>query len=220
MNNWMGILVSYLYIALVIMGAKIFEKKGKEASRKFIHIMLGNWWFIAMYYFTNVFFFFFLPATFIIINYLSYKKDIIKVMERDQQDGLGTVYYAVSLFILVIVSFGICKTPSLGLIPNLVMAYGDGFAALLGKAIKSKKYKLGDSKKSTAGSITMMIISTILIGAYLAFWHPTAFWATPHWPLISVLIGFAITAIEAISVKGTDNITVPLGTLCMLLMIG
>ena len=28
MNNWIGILVSYLYIALVIIGAKIFEKKG------------------------------------------------------------------------------------------------------------------------------------------------------------------------------------------------
>ena len=54
--NWLGILVSYLYIALVIAGGKIFEKRGKEASRKFIHIMLGNWWFIAMYYFTNVWF--------------------------------------------------------------------------------------------------------------------------------------------------------------------
>ena len=156
----------------------------------------------------------------IIINYLSYKKDIIKVMERDQQDGLGTVYYATSLLILVIVSFGIYKMPSLGLIPNLVMAYGDGLAALFGKAIKSKKYKLGDSKKSTAGSITMFVISTILIGGYLAFWHQVEFCATPHWPLVSALIGFAITAIEAISVKGTDNITVPLGTLCMLLLIG
>ena len=153
-------------------------------------------------------------------NYISYKKDIIKVMERDQQDGLGTVYYATSLLILVIVSFGIYRMPSLGLIPNLVMAYGDGLAALFGKAIKSKKYKLGDSKKSTAGSITMFVISTILIGGYLAFWHQVEFWATPHWPLVSALIGFAITAIEAISVKGTDNITVPLGTLCMLLLIG
>ena len=202
MNNWIGILVSYIYIALVIMGAKIFEKKGKEASRKFIHIMLGNWWFIAMYYFTNVWFAAFVPATFIIINYMSYKKDIIKVMERDQQDGLGTVYYAISLFILVIVSFGIYKMPSLG------------------RLIKSKKYKLSDSKKSVAGSITMFIISTILIGGYLAFWHPTEFWATTHWPLVSALIGFAITAIEAVSVKGTDNATVPLGTLCMLLLIG
>ena len=119
MNNFMGILVSYLYIALVIIGARIFERKGKEASRKFIHIMLGNWWFIAMYYFTNVWFAAFVPATFVIINYISYKKDIIKVMEREKQDGLGTVYYAISLFILVIVSFGIYKMPSLGLIPNL-----------------------------------------------------------------------------------------------------
>ena len=220
MNNWMGILVSYLYIALVIIGARIFERKGKEASRKFIHIMLGNWWFIAMYYFTNVWFAAFVPATFVIINYISYKKDIIKVMEREKQDGLGTVYYAISLFILVIVSFGIYKTPSLGLIPNLVMAYGDGLAGLIGKVIKSKKYKLSDTKKSVAGSITMFVISSILIGGYLAFWHQVEFCATPHWPLVSALSGFAITAIEAISVKGTDNITVPLGTLCMLLLIG
>ena len=220
MNNFIGILVSYVYIALVIIGAKIFKKKGKEASRKFIHIMLGNWWFIAMYYFTNVWFAAFVPATFVIIHYISYKKDLIKVMERDVQDGLGTVYYAISLLILVIVSFGVYKEPSLGLIPNLVMAYGDGLAGLLGRMIKSKRYKLSDTKKSVAGSITMFVISTLLIGGYLLYWHKEIFWSTPHWPLVAVLIGFAITAIEAISEKGTDNITVPLGTLCMLLLIG
>ena len=40
--NIIGIIASYLYVGLVIAGGKIFEKKGKEASRKFIHIMLGN----------------------------------------------------------------------------------------------------------------------------------------------------------------------------------
>ena len=30
--NWLGILVSYLYIALIIIGAKLFEKMGKEAN--------------------------------------------------------------------------------------------------------------------------------------------------------------------------------------------
>ena len=220
MNNFIGILVSYVYIALVIIGAKIFKKKGKEASRKFIHIMLGNWWFIAMYYFTNVWFAAFVPATFVIINYISYKKDLIKVMERDVQDGLGTVYYAISLLILVIVSFGVYKEPSLGLIPNLVMAYGDGLAGLLGRMIKSKRYKLSDTKKSVAGSITMFVISTLLIGGFLLYCHKEIFLSTPHWPLFAVFIGFAITAIEAISEKGTDNITVPLGTLCMLLLIG
>ena len=76
--NCLGILVSYLYIGIIIVGAKLFEKIGKEASRKFIHIMLGNWWIVAMIFFTNVWFASFVPATFVIINYLSYKKNLIK----------------------------------------------------------------------------------------------------------------------------------------------
>ncbi|MCI8273099.1 MAG: hypothetical protein HFJ55_03335 [Clostridia bacterium] len=218
--DWLGLLVSYLYIGLVIVAAKIFEKKGKEISRKFIHIMLGNWWIIAMFCFSNVWFAIIGPASFVIINYISYKKGIIKVMERDEQDGIGTVYYALSLLILAIITFGIYKNPVMGLIPTLVMAYGDGFAAVFGKLIKSKKYKLGDTKKSFAGSLTMFIISTVLIGGYLMFTHSDIFWQTAHWPLVSALMAFAITAVEAISGKGTDNITVPLGTLAMLILIG
>lgn len=217
--NFLGIIVSYGYIALAIVGAKIFEKRGKEASRKFIHIMLGNWWFIAMYFFTNVWCALLVPASFVIINYLSYKKNLIKVMERDEQDGLGTVYYAVALFILAFVTFGILKKSELGLVPTLVMAYGDGLAAVIGKTIKSKKYKLSDTKKSFAGSVTMFVISTLLIGGYLWFAHSTVFWKTAHWPLIAGLMGFAITAIEAVSGKGWDNITVPLSTLAMLILI-
>ena len=220
MKNILGIVLSYVFIAIIIVAAKFFEKAGKEASRKFIHIMLGNWWIIAMYFFTNVWFAIFVPATFVIINYLSYKNDIIKVMERDEQDGLGTVYYAVALLILAIVSFGIFRQPWLGLVPTLVMAYGDGLAAVIGKGVKSKKYKLGESKKSFAGSLTMFVISTLLIGAFLAFKHSNIFWQTAHWPLIASLMGFAITGLEAVSGKGWDNITVPLATLAMLILIG
>ena len=204
--NIIGIIVSILYIGLVMMGAKVFEKKSKEASRKFIHIMLGNWWFIAMYYFTNVWFAAILPLAFIIINYISYKKNLIKIMEREKNDGLGTVYYAIALLILVIVSFGIYNKPSLGLIPTLVMAYGDGLAAVIGKTL--------------AGSITMFIVTTILIGGYLAFIHSVVFWETAHWTLVSIMMAYVITSLEAISIKGTDNITVPIATLAMLILIG
>ena len=218
--NILGLVVSYLYIALVIIGAKPFEKKSKEASRKFIHIMLGNWWIIAMYFFTNVWVAIIGPLTFVVINYLSYKKNLIKVMERDEQDGLGTVYYAVALLILSIVCFGIFKQPALGLVPTLVMAYGDGLAAVIGKKIKSKKYKLGETKKSFAGSLTMFIISTLLIGGHLWFTHSSLFWQSTHWPVVACLTGFAITALEAVSGKGWDNITVPVSTLALLILLG
>ena len=218
--NWLGLLVSFTYIALVIISAKMFEKRGKEISRKFIHIMLGNWWIIAMIFFNNVWFASFVPATFVIINYLSYKKDLIKVMERDEQDGLGTVYYAVALLILAIVSFGIYKEPALGLVPTLVMAYGDGLAAIIGKKLKSKRYKLGETKKSFAGSLTMFVISTFLIGAYLTFNLRTTFWLGTHWPVVACLAGFAITALEAVSGKGWDNISVPVATCALLILLG
>ena len=210
--NYLGILVSYLYIGIIIVIAKIFDKKGKEASRKFIHIMLGNWWFIAMYFFSNVWFAMFVPVTFIIINYISYKQNLIKVMERDEQDGLGTVYYAVALLILVIVSFGIYKEPLLGLISNLVMAYGDGFAAIFGKIIKSKEYKIGETKKSVAGSITMFIVTILIITLYLIFKYNMQF---EKLLIISVILSFIVTIIEAISTKGIDNISVPI---CVLII--
>ena len=217
--NLLGIIVSYLYIGIVIIGAKIFNKKGIEFSRKFIHIMLGNWWFIAMYFFTNVWFAMFVPVTFVIINYVSYKKNLIKVMEREENDGIGTVYYAIALLILTVVSFGIYKEPLLGLIPTLTMAYGDGFAAVFGKLIKSKKYKISGAKKSYAGSLTMFFITTLLIGGYLVLKYNQVFWQTAHWPLITVMMAYCITGIEAVSSKGLDNITVPISTLLMLILI-
>ena len=78
MNNVFGILVSIIFIGIVLVSARVFEKAGKEASRKFIHIMLSNWWIIAMVFFDNVFFAALMPALFIVINYASYKMDIIK----------------------------------------------------------------------------------------------------------------------------------------------
>ena len=217
--NWLGLLISFTYIGLVIVSAKIFEKWGKELSRKYIHIMLGNWWIIAMLFFNNVWFAIIGPAVFVVVNYISYKKDLIKVMERDKQDGFGTVYYALSLLILSIVSFGILKNPAIGLVPTLVMAYGDGLAAIIGKKTKSKKYKLSDTKKSFAGSLTMFIISLILIGGYLVFTYNDIFWASTHWPLITIMMAFCVTAIEAVSGKGIDNISVPISTLLLLTLI-
>lgn len=215
MTNIWGIILSYVYIALIIVGAKLFEKAGKEASRKFIHIMLGNWWIIAMFFFDNVIYASFVPATFVIINYISYKKQIISVMEREnnEKEGLGTVYYALSLLVLSIISFGILNKPEIGLVPCLVMAYGDGLAAIIGKAVKSKKYEIGNSQKTIAGSLTMFIVTVLAVFIYLTYMQ------NPAAAFYAIIIGILITIVEAISIKGLDNLTVPICTLLLLLSI-
>ena len=206
-RNALGIVASYAYIAVIILLAKLFERFGKEASRKFVHIMLANWWFIAMFFFTNAFTASFVPLTFVVINYLSYKKDIIKVMERDdnEKEGLGTVYYAISLFVLTIFSWGIMNKPGLGLCGVLVMGYGDGLAGIIGRAIKSPGFRIGDTKKTVAGSLTMLIVSFAIFGAFLFFLS-----GTPFWYVKAAVLAILATIIEAVSIKGTDNLTVPI----------
>lgn len=205
MKNIVGFILSYVFVALIIFLAKIFEKKGKEASRKFIHIMLSNWWFIAMYFFDNVIWASIVPFTFIIINYVSYKKNIISVMERNNQekDGLGTVYYAISLFLIAIFTFGIINNPAVGLCAILIMGYGDGLAAVIGKKLKSKSFKIGNSTKTIAGSTVMLFISFAIVAIFFASIGITFWW------IKSLVIAIIVTIIEAVGIKGTDNIFVP-----------
>ena len=212
MLNIVGIIGSYIFVGTVMALGKIFERFGEEASRKFIHIMLANWWIIAMLCFNNVICAAIAPFSFVIINYISYKKGIIKVMEREKKDGLGTVYYALSLLILSIICFGIIRNPSIGLISVFVMGYSDGLAAVIGKNIKSKEYKIGNSTKTLFGSLTMFIVTMLIISIYLAIVGAS------YWILKTIIASLILTILEAISIKGTDNITVPLAT-CLLLCI-
>lgn len=212
LQNIIGLVLGYGYIGIVIYCAKFFNKYGEEASRKFIHIMLANWWIIAMFLHTNAIWASIGPVSFIIINYLSYKKDLIKVMEREQKDGLGTVYYAISLFLMVVYTFGIIHRPEVGLCACFTMGYGDGLASVIGKKIKSKQYSIGDTTKSIAGTLTMFIVSLIIFGVFLICTNSSL------GLLKALILAIIATGVEAISIKGTDNLTVPIIT-CLLLSI-
>lgn len=59
---------------------------------------MGNWVFLTPI-FTDLWAIVFVPFVFIIINSLSLRYKIISAMERDD-DSLGTVYYAISMFVL------------------------------------------------------------------------------------------------------------------------
>ena len=204
MNNIIGLIVASIYILVIFLTSKLFKKKGKEVTRKYIHIMLSNIWFISLAFFDNFIIAAILPMLFVIINSLSYKYNLIKIMEReDKKEGIGTVYYAISLTILSLVTFYINK-PILALPGILIMGYGDGLAAVVGQSIKSKSFNIFGSTKSIAGSTTMFIVSLII--SVLIF----AFIGVDYLIAKSILIAFIATILEAISVKGLDNITVPI----------
>jgi len=221
MNNIAGIAVSLLFVFLIIGLSSFLSKKGilkEEGSRKFVHIGVGNWWFIAMIFFDNIWFAVSIPALFIILNYISYRSTIFKAMEReDNSGGLGTVYYAVSLFLLAAWSFSGSHSPWTGGVGILVMTYGDGFAAVVGRKYGRRVFKVFGQTKSLEGSLVMLVISFIVIFIILGLTLSAGWHILLSAALILALIA---TLIELVSAFGLDNLTVPLGVSFLFLLTG
>ena len=131
-------------------------------------------------------------------------------MEREEgeenKDSLGTVYYAISLLVLALITFGPVKNPLIGLCGAIVMGYGDGLAAVIGQRFKTKEFKIRDSKKTIAGSAAMFVITFMIMTGF--FYYVGA----SLWLLKAFVVAIIMTLVEAVCPKGTDNLGVPLIT--------
>ena len=196
-----GYIYTYLYIFLVLGVASLLYKKGNGGvTRKIIHIGVSFYYVFFYKYFGTSIHIIIVPITFIILNYISYKKNILKSME--EENSPGTVYYAVSSTILAIVTFFYPKFyPYFG-IGLFTMALGDGFAPIIGKSIKSKKI-YGD--KTLAGTLTVIIISIIVLVVFDKIFGIN--YKIYEIIVISIWSGL----LEVLSKKGLDNLSLPLG---------
>ena len=213
-ENIIGEIICFLFILLVFIIAIPFYKIKPEYSRKEIHIMLGNFYFIALLYFTEWYFACFGPFVFIFVNYFSVKYNLIKLMLRHTLEkkvikikkDYGTVYYAISLTLITIYSWKI-KKPEIGLCPFLSMAFGDGLACVIGGAMNSPCKIIFGAKKSVAGCFTMFFTSFVVFCIF--FWY----YNYQFWIIKGCFMGLISMILEAFSPFGTDNLTVPLGDL-------
>lgn len=206
MNILIGYILTYLYLILVLKTISFFKKKytlKDETSRKLIHILVGLSWFIMVAFFKTTIHLIIPPLTFIIINYLSYKKGLISSMERRTNNSKGTIYFAISYTILALITyFKNDFLPFYG-IGALTMTFGDGLAPFIGN--KYPQTKIKDSSKTYAGSLIIMLTSLIIAFLFNSYYHL-------NYTIFSYLIITLVSPIlEFIGLKGTDNLTLPLG---------
>ncbi|MGI8500941.1 MAG: diacylglycerol/polyprenol kinase family protein [Hassallia sp.] len=184
-----------------------FVNSDAELLRKIVHIGTGNvilfaWWLD-------------IPASVGItasilasaVTLLSYLFPILPGINSVGRQSLGTFFYAVSIGVLV-ACFWHLQQPQYAAIGILIMAWGDGFAALIGQRFGKHKYQVFGAQKSWEGSLTMAIVSYIVCSLILLFTLGNV-WQT--W-LVSLVVALVATGLEAFSLLGVDNLTVPLGS--------
>lgn len=190
--------------------ATLVRRRGAsvEVSRKLIHILLSNWILLALAVYRSAWACV-VPACFVLLNYLSYRKGIFSAMERAQADNtLGTVWYALSLFLLCLAGYTL-RMPWIAACGMLAMGYGDGLGALVGSRWGKLHFPSPHHKKTFEGMMTVLLFSGLAVGFACAVCIPDP---APGFALRAALACAApAAAIELFTPYGVDNLTLPLG---------
>lgn len=220
----------YLYIiAIILITGKIKDRLPKNLSRKFLHIMIGNFiWIIP--FFTYVLFPlnfpFFVAAPFIFLTFLVSPGTPFKGLTQklsslgDVTFGghtYGLVFYAISYTILAAFFSNQPWLIAAGIIP---LAYGDAAASIIGLKWGRHQFNIC-AKKSVEGSLTMFAICSLVLAAsfaYFGFLYPLSI---TNYLFASLCAATVATLCEAFTPRGLDNLAVPiLSAVTFLLIIG
>lgn len=178
-----------------------------EISRKIVHIGAGQvillaWWLMVPAWLGIV-----ASIVFSAVALLSYRLPLLPGINGIGRKSLGTVFYAISIGCSM-VWFWPLYQPQYAVIGILIMAWGDGLAALVGQRFGTHPYQIWGEKKSWEGSLTMFLVSCgVSVAVLLAVQGPMlATW------IVAAITAVVATGLESISKYGIDNLSVPLGS--------
>ena len=193
-----------IYIFLLFFLSWIFQKykpNNNELKRKIIHIGIGPLIPIAKFLEidqNSALFFTGIISLLVLINYIF---KIIPTIEDVERKSYGTLFYCLSLFILIFIFWD--KDPYSLITGFFIMTFGDGLAGLLGKTFNSRSWFFLRQKKSLIGTLTMFLTSLIIVSSL-------GYATQKSLNLNYFTIAFIATLLEQVSFLGIDNFIVPI----------
>lgn len=179
------------------------ERLRGERARKLIHVAAGVFiafwpWFMPFRTIQLI------SLVMIVVILLSRKFNIFQGIHGVRRHTIGDVLFPVAVGLIA--SLAASKWVFAAALLHLGLA--DGMAAVVGDRLgKKNRYKLFGEFKSIAGSLTFLGFSVLIMIGLIIF-GPAQF-RSFYLPLITLLPVMA-TCMENLSIRGTDNIFVPL----------
>jgi phytol kinase len=228
-TNSVLLLLCYLYVVVIIVVAiRIGARFQTSLMRKFLHIMIGNFVYVIPFFTFTTFpanFPFFVASPFILLTLLA--SPLSRINLKNNLSGLaeittgghqfGLVFYSISYTIL---AFFFSAKPYVIIAGILPMAFGDAAASIVGQKIGRHQFNIF-SKKSLEGTAAMFITTFVSVSLSLLLFSYLIPFSTYTLLMASLGIAATATALEALTPKGLDNLTVPLiSALIFLFLIG
>ena len=137
------------------------------------------------------------------ITAINHQWRFIAAIEEVDRNSYGTIAYGLAITILLVLCWP--DRPDAVTAGVLVMALGDGLAGLIGRQLKTPQWIIFKQTKSIGGTATMAMVSILVLLILSNVTNQII--SLP----IAIAIGLGGTVLEQISMRGLDNLTVPLG---------
>jgi phytol kinase len=212
MNNWLGLLISVVYVFSIIgiaEGLRRWRGYAADFTRKFIHIGVGMMSWVLHLLFDNPWPFVVACLAFMALNYLDWKYGFLAAMASSNRSNLGTVYFPLAAAVVAVVFW---EQPPLMVAALMPLTWGDGLAPVVGRSFGRRSYSVTVSGHTAVRTLEGSI--GFFVACFLFTW--LALWAMPGPPEITppaallpaLVITISTTLIEAVSLWGVDNLTI------------
>jgi dolichol kinase len=186
---------------LLIIGEILYRRSdtSEEFSRKFVHITVGS--FVASWpFFLRWREILGLSLVFLIAVGLSKFLNIFNAIHSVQRPTWGEVCFALAVGVVAVMT----RDKWIYMAALLQMSLADGLAAVIGTAYgRRNRYKFLGHTKSVVGTLTFIVVSTLILMAYSHYGH------VELGVLLITLVALCAGLIENVGVRGVDNLLVP-----------
>ncbi len=218
-QDYTALILSYVYVFGVIAVGELLHRiahRPAEFTRKFIHIAVGMWVIGTVFLFETWYLALVPPATFVIINAISYWRGTFSAMEGEERRSPGTIYFPIAFGALI---YYYWSQPVLMVASMMPLTWGDAMAAVIGQRYGHYQYTIWKRTRSLEGSLAMLLFSwlstslALLIMPYL-LGKPLITWMLAL--MYGGVVALICTLVEAFTPWDIDNLTVPAAAALML----
>lgn len=219
MNNAIGntTLLAACFLLLFGLAEILYHKFAVrvEYTRKIVHLGTGLLTLLFPLLLDNHWLVLFLCASFLLILIASIKLGILRSINAIDRISYGSISYPIAVYGCYLAYNYFNNNLVFFYLPILVLAICDPLAALIGKKIPIGKFKIIKDTKTMVGTgsffISSFILSLVILYSFDAAYKTSSI-------LLAVTIAAFTSAVEAISIKGLDNITIPVTVISILIL--
>ncbi len=199
---------------LIFGGAEAWRTLGQpsaELSRKSVHFAGGLLVLAFPWIFTSRWTVIGLVSVFAFLIWGTARVGLLKSVHGVARKTEGGLFYPLAVALLFVLAY---DNPAFYLVAALTLIVSDAAAALLGTAYGTVTYSVEEDRRSLEGSISFLVITFLVVHLPLLLMTDIDRGVSV---ILAVLISLIVTLLEGVSLRGSDNLIVPMATFYLLI---